>query len=95
MKYIITCDSRFNKGQKMYYQQGYGFSIFASNATYFEKENAERILARLKYNNPKIMKSTNVKFLTKAKSEHKPERKKFFTDYEDAHPFSSEALGQW
>lgn len=54
--YYIECDSKYNKGQKLYYQQGYGFSIFFDNRTLFKKETAENILLKFKFNNPKIIK---------------------------------------
>jgi hypothetical protein len=55
-KYYIICDSRYNKGQIMYYQENYGFSIFKDNKTLFKKENAERIFNKLRFNNPRIVK---------------------------------------
>lgn len=51
----IQCDNRYNRGQTLYYQEGYGFSTFYKNRTIFERENAERIISKLKFNNPRII----------------------------------------
>lgn len=55
-RFYIECDSRYNKGKSLYYQQNYGFSIYYDNRSLFSEEIAKKILSKMKFNNPRIVK---------------------------------------
>lgn len=58
-KYIIICNSRYNRGETLYYTggtRGRYWSLYANNAVRLSLDEAKRAVSNLKFNNPRIVK---------------------------------------
>lgn len=58
-KYIIVCSSRYNKGETLYYTGGTCgryWSLYRNNAVRMSLGEAQRVISKVRLNNPRIVK---------------------------------------
>lgn len=58
-KYIIICNSRYNRGETLYYTGGTCgryWSLYRNNAVRMSLGEAQRVISKVRLNNPRIVK---------------------------------------
>lgn len=58
-KYVVVCDSRYNLGAVIYYTERNGRPCWTTKkklARLLTRGSAEKVKAKLKYNNPRVIK---------------------------------------